>query len=102
MKEKKRKIPMFLIGFFMIVILMLLVIEYIGNAAARQSKETIENTLEQIVTNAYADTGKYPQSLQVIEEEHSFNYNKDQFLIVYEVFADNIRPRIRIIEREGS
>lgn len=102
MKGKKQKIPMFLIGFFMIVILMLFVIEYIGNATARQSKETIENTLEQIVTNAYADTGKYPQSLQTIEEEHSFTYDKDQFLIVYEVFADNIRPRIRIIEREGS
>ncbi|EOS60847.1 hypothetical protein C815_00855 [Firmicutes bacterium M10-2] len=102
MKKKKQKIPKVLISFFAISVMMLSAIEYIENTTARQSGETIANTLEQIVTNTYADTGKYPQSLQAIEEEHTFTYDKDQFLIVYEVFADNIRPRIKIIERKSS
>ncbi len=59
----------------------------------------IQTALEQIIVDTYAREGRYPPSLESMIKEHGFTYDPDTYMIVYDIFADNIRPRVQVTER---
>lgn len=62
------------------------------------SKELLYSMLEDSVSAHYALYGQYPHSLEALCEKYHIYIDSSKYIVRYDVFADNIRPIIEIIE----
>ena len=47
-------------------------------------------------SSCYAVEGRYPESLEYLEENYGIRVDREEYLVLYEVFADNVKPRFRV------
>lgn len=73
-----------------------------SGAAGRQELASVQSTLENGITMCYAIEGAYPPSLEYLKENYGVTYDTAKFIVRYERFADNIRPSVRVVERNGG
>lgn len=85
-------------------IIMWLIISLSNTSASAKRQETaaVKNTLENGITMCYAIEGSYPPSLDYLREHYGFTYDSSRYIIHYEIFADNIRPTVNVIERGAA
>ena len=50
----------------------------------------------------YVIEGAYPQDLRYQEENYGLAVNHEEYLIVYNAFAENLPPEIRVKYKGGS
>lgn len=60
-------------------------------------KETVEKNIQRACVECFVLEGRYPSSLDYLQEQYGFTYNKDLFFIDYRPVAENIMPDITII-----
>ena len=65
-----------------------------GNA---EGLRILEESLHRAVVMNYAIEGRYPQSLEYIEEKFGIHIDKTKFIVHYTIFASNILPTITVI-----
>ena len=73
-----------------------------SRSAGRQEMAAVKSTLENGITMCYAIEGAYPPSLEYLSENYGITYDTSKFIVRYDRFADNIRPTVRVIERNGG
>lgn len=74
----------------------------LGNAsenAERRELEAVKTTVENGITMCYAVEGAYPPSAEYLRENYGITYDAAKYIVHYEIFADNIRPTVNVIER---
>jgi len=59
----------------------------------------LKDSIRRAVVTAYAIEGRFPESLQYIEENFGVHIDRSRFVVHYMVFAPNIMPEILVIER---
>lgn len=64
-----------------------------------ESLRILEDSIRRAVVTAYAVEGRFPESLQYIEENFGIHIDRERFVVHYMVFASNIMPDIVVIER---
>ena len=49
----------------------------------------------------FCDTleGAYPESLEYLEKHYGLTVNKKEYIVTYEVFADNQLPTVQVLVR---
>lgn len=62
-----------------------------------EQTELLQDALNQAVVNCYAIEGRYPESLDYLIENYGIQIDTETYAVSYEIFADNIRPGIRVI-----
>ena len=72
----------------------------VSDQADLQQKKSLESALHKSVVQCYAMEGRYPESLAYIEEHYGLLYDKERFLVDYEVLGSNIMPDITVIDRQ--
>ncbi|WP_434309842.1 hypothetical protein [Hominifimenecus sp. rT4P-3] len=65
--------------------------------AARAIGETIRERARQ----CFAVEGVYPESLEYLMENYGLRINTADYYVVYEAFADNLPPNVRVAKKEG-
>lgn len=75
-------------------------IDTISKTTENNTTQLLKDRLEAALVDVYATEGYYPASLDSLIEKTSLTYDSDRYMIVYDSFAENIRPRIKIIERK--
>ena len=93
-------IPMALFGIMLVWLIISLF--NTSESAGRQEMAAVRSTLENGITMCYAIEGAYPPSLEYLSENYGFTYDPSKFIVRYDRFADNIRPTVRVIERNGG
>ena len=68
--------------------------------AARE--KAIEQTVRERALQCYVIENAYPESLAYLEENYGLTVNKEDYLIVYDLFAENQPPQIRVIYRDAK
>lgn len=63
----------------------------------REQQELLEKAVNQAVVNCYALEGRYPESMQYLIENYGIQVDFEKYVISYEIFAENIRPQVRVI-----
>ena len=58
----------------------------------------LEDSIRRAVVISYAVEGRYPESLEYIEEHFGIHIDRTRYLVHYNVFASNIMPEIMVIE----
>ena len=63
-----------------------------GRAAVREA--VLRSAVE-----GYTLEGAYPESLEYLEKHYGLTVNKKEYIVTYEVFADNQLPTVQVLVR---
>ncbi len=63
-----------------------------GRAAVREA--VLHSAVE-----CYTLEGAYPESLEYLEKHYGLTVNKKEYIVTYEVFADNQLPTVQVLVR---
>lgn len=66
------------------------------NTAREEQEELLRKAINQAVVSCYAVEGRYPESLEYLEENYGVRIDREQYIATYEIFADNIKPQVRV------
>ena len=73
-----------------------------GRVSERQQAESLkqmEDTIYKAVLNCYAIEGRYPATIDYVEQHYGLQIDHDRYDVFYEIFADNVMPEITVIEK---
>ncbi|MEG0275628.1 MAG: hypothetical protein RR630_01220 [Coprobacillus sp.] len=88
-----------IVSFLMISIIICLGFYSTSKSTQDNQKKSLEQALYRGIVECYAIEGSYPQSLDYLISEYHIIYNKDDFVIDYEVIASNIMPSVSVIKK---
>ena len=71
-----------------------------GRDVAETGAEAVKAAVQRCALQCYAVEGVYPTDLSYLEEHYGLQVNRAKFTIIYDVFASNLPPNIRVIPRE--
>ena len=69
-----------------------------GNSA--KEKAQLEEAIRRSVITCYATEGAYPPDFAYIKEKYGVMVDESRYLVVYDVFAENLMPDITVLERD--
>lgn len=87
--------PLLLFGAIVVALLSM------GTVSEKQQRETlkqVEDAVNKAVISCYSIEGKYPATVEYIEENYGLQINHERYHVFYEIFADNLMPEITVIE----
>ncbi len=68
-----------------------------------QAKEQAASSVRQAVLDSamqcFAIEGAYPSSITYLEENYGLSLNKDDYQIMYEAFAGNLPPTVKVVAK---
>lgn len=82
-----------------IVVLMVPSLTGVRSEVSLQEKEQLEKAVRRAAVACYAAEGFYPPDLDYIREEYGVQIDEDRYVVAYEIFAENIMPKIRVMEK---
>ncbi len=94
-----------LLIFCAVLFLFLGALSGVSQSAAREEAESLEDSVRRGAVQCYALEGFYPESLSYLEEHYGLSYNKEKYVVSYEVIGSNMMPDIMVIpldKREGD
>ena len=98
----RRKMTLAVVAAVVVVLLMLGAVGLYG-LIDRDLNEQAAAALRQTVIDAaiqcYAVEGKYPESLDVLEQEYGVQINHARCIVTYDVFASNQLPDVTVLEK---
>ena len=70
--------------------------------AKTEGLELLRDAINRAVVSCYAIEGRYPADMEYLIENYGIQVDLERYTVFYEVFADNIRPQVRVIRLGGS
>lgn len=85
-------------AFFLAVLAMFLVgLNDLSGTTARQEAEGLKNSILQSAVHCYALEGFYPDSLGYLEAHYGLSYDRDKYVVAYEIIGSNLMPDVSVI-----
>lgn len=75
------------------------VIHFSGKAGARED-EALRKAVARAAVQCYAIEGRYPPSVDYLEENYGIQIDRKKYNVFYDGFASNVMPEITIIPIE--
>ena len=90
--------------FFGAVLLLGIGSRRLSQTADREQTELLREAVNQATISCYATEGRYPADLDYLIEHYGLQVDTEHYIVTYEIFADNVRPRIRVtpIRQKGA
>lgn len=79
------------------VILLLYAAGRIGSDTDQRQTELLKDAIDNAVVGCYATEGRYPESLDYLVENYGIQIDEQRYVVIYDAFADNVRPRVQVI-----
>lgn len=84
--------------FLAVVIILIIAISDVSSASSEESLTIAENSIRRAVITCYAQEGRYPASIEYLKENYGL-YISDDYVVSYDIFADNIMPDIIVMRK---
>lgn len=101
MKKRKeslaRSLTVGLCVFALLIAGSLALVQGISTASETAETETVRRAVQSAVLTCYAVESAYPSSLDYLKENYGLAYDEDAYIVVYDAFASNIMPEIRVL-----
>lgn len=91
----RRLLP--LLAFCAVTALFLMGLSSVSRAASEEAAESLEDAVRRGAVQCYALDGFYPDSLRYLEEHYGITYDKEKYVVSYEVIGSNLMPDIMVI-----
>lgn len=79
-----------------LAVLFSLGIDSVSTSTSARQGESLQEAILRSAVHCYAVEGSYPESLAYLEEHYGITYNKDQYLVDYEITGSNILPDVTV------
>lgn len=63
-----------------------------------EGRQQLEQALRRTAVACYATEGAYPPSVRYMEQHYGLQYDRETYVVHYEVFASNLMPDITVLE----
>lgn len=70
-----------------------------GQDMEEEAVAAMRAAVERSARQCYVVEGAYPSSLSYLEENYGLQVNSEDFYIVYDIFASNMPPAVRVVKR---
>lgn len=100
MKEKRKKGRMRLgmagtvLGFIAVLLVCVNGILFFAGRASNEGAETLRSGIRRASVQCYAIEGRYPPSIEYLEENYGIQIDRERYHVFYSGFASNIMPEI--------
>lgn len=74
---------------------------FLGRAKS-EGADTLGKAIRQASVQCYAIEGRYPPSVEYLEENYGIRIDRERYNVFYSGFASNIMPDITVIPAEGG
>lgn len=75
------------------------VLNFSGRTGAHED-ETLKKAVTRASVQCYAIEGRYPPSVEYLEENYGIQINRKKYNVFYDGFASNVMPEITIVPIE--
>lgn len=82
-----------------VVAVILAAIMNIKSTQGQQGREQLELAVRRSAMACYAVEGVYPPSLEYLEERYGLQVDRENYLVSYSAFAENLMPDITVLEK---
>lgn len=89
----------FLIVMLGIVLFFFAATDNLKEGSREEEKKQLEEAIRKTVVACYATEGVYPPDLAYVKEHYGLQINEERYLVVYDIFAENLMPEITVLER---
>lgn len=80
-----------------LIIILLTGIGRFSGQADQRGAETLRNSLYRACVQCYAIEGRYPPSVEYLEDNYGIQINRDCYHVFYNGFASNVMPEITVM-----
>lgn len=107
-QKRKSPVPGYLLSFIiflLVVILFLFSVKAIAGRTDEDRLNALTDTVKRASIQCYAIEGRYPPSVEYLEEHYGVVIDHNQYYVFYDGWASNIMPDITILpaeQQEGS
>lgn len=63
----------------------------------KRQEESTKNAVIKGAVQCYAVEGRYPESLSYLQKHYGVSYDKDKFIVSYEIMGSNRMPQVTVI-----
>lgn len=88
--------------FILILIGFLYGIAIASSGSEEQQRQVLEDAIDRSIVQCYVTEGRYPMSLDYLQENYGIIYDDSKFRIDYVVYGANMKPEVTIISLEGD
>lgn len=101
--QKQRKIKSKM-NFWLPIVICLIMAGLLWGSSSRifsetkkRQQESTKNAIIKGAVQCYAVEGRYPESLSYLEQHYGVSYDKDKFVVSYEIIGSNRMPQVSVI-----
>ncbi len=105
MRTMKKKLQSGLLEIlFPVVVTVLLLfflsaLNHLQAGRGEEGKEQLEQALKRCAITCYATEGIYPPDVDYMKEHYGIRIDEEQYVVIYDVFAENLMPDITVLEK---
>ena len=85
--------------FLLLCVLLFLVLGSSGKDLEEDGTMAIQDAVRRHALQCYVVEGVYPPDLAYLEENYGLQVNTRDYYVVYDAFASNVPPTIRVIKK---
>lgn len=82
-----------------VAVFAVVMLNFAGRTGGRE-EETLKKAVTRASVQCYAIEGRYPPSVEYLEENYGVQINRKKYNVFYDGFASNVMPEINIIPIE--
>ena len=88
-----------LLAVILAAMLLMIVFRDPGRDLSDSSAAAIREAVQRSALQCYVVEGVYPPNLQYLEDNYGLQVNQEDFYVVYDAFASNLPPNVRVTRR---
>ena len=83
-----------------VLLLFLAAVSGVHKGSGAETKRQLEEAIRRSVITCYATEGRYPPDFAYVKERYGVQVDEKRYLVIYDVFAENLMPEITVLERD--
>lgn len=99
LKKMNGKAVLFTVLAVCIVAFFLVALQNLESGHKREGKEQLEAAIRRSAVACYAAEGIYPPDIEYLVEHYGIQIDSEKYVVMYEVFAENLMPDITVLEK---
>ena len=84
------------VALVVIAVALAFIVSFAIQSLKLQGAEALRQSIITSANQCCAIEGAYPSSLKYLEERYGLIVNKSDYIVTYEVFAENVAPTVRV------
>lgn len=92
----KRGLALTLAVFALLFGLALLLLGRMDRASSDEQTALVREAVRDALATCYAVEGSYPPDIDYLKENYALAYDSSRYIVVYDAFASNVMPEVRV------